>query len=109
MSFVLVRLETLNPGVSLSGKVRAIPANQIREHGALCAAFGLDPVRSKIDVPRSWGEAAAPGRIQQAMLFFHDGHDFAPLGHFTIMRDSERIPDDSPTDPRDFFNLSNRM
>jgi hypothetical protein len=101
----LVHFRALAHGVSVSGKVRAIPAQYIREHGALCAAFGLDPVRTAIDVPRSWGEAPSPGRIQQAIVLFEG----EPLGHLTIMREGERTPDDNPTDPRDFFNLSNRI
>jgi hypothetical protein len=105
MTAHLVHFRALAPGVSVSGKVRAIPAQYIREHGALCQAFGLDPVRTAIDVPRSWGEAPSPGRIQQAIVFFNG----VELGHMTIMREGERTPDDNPTDPRDFYNLGNRM
>lgn len=101
----LVHFRSLVPGVSVSGKVRAIPAAYIREHGALCQAFGLDPHRAQIDVPRSWGEAPASGRIQQAIVFF----DGEPLGHLTIMREGERTPDDNPTNASDFYNLSNRI
>lgn len=101
----LVHFRSLVPGVSVSGKVRAIPAHYIREHGALCQAFGLDPVRTAIDVPRSWGEAPSPGRIQQAIVTFNGD----PLGHMTIMREGEKIPDDNPTDARDFYNLNNRI
>lgn len=105
MTHYPVLFRSLVPGVSVSGKARAIPVQYIREHGALCQAFGLDPHRTKIDVPRSWGEAPAPGRVQQAMVFFEG----EPLGHMTIIREGERTPDDNPTDPRDFYKLDNRL
>lgn len=103
----LVIFRSVVPGVSTAGKVRSIPAHLIREHGALCQAFGLDPHRTKIDVPRSWGEASSPGRTQQAMVFF--GADPVPLGYLEMLRDGLRVPEGNPTDPRDHFDFSRRL
>lgn len=106
----LVRFEKLVPGVSVEMKPRHIPPRLIREHGALCSAFGLDPVRTRIDVPSTWGEDPRAGRLQQALVFWHDtATDVRPIGKMTIMHEAEKIRDDNPTNARDFFNLSNRM
>lgn len=105
MTHFPVLFRSLVPGVSVAGKARAIPAQYIREHGALCQAFGLDPVRTRIDVPSSWGEAPSPGRVQQALVFFAG----EPIGHMTIIREGEKTPDDNPTNASDFYNLGNRI
>ena len=97
----------LVPGVSVSGKVRPIPAQYIREHGALCQAFGFDPVRTKIDVPRSWGEASSPGRSCQALVFFESTDK--PLGYFEIFKEGLRVPDGNPSDPRDHYDFNKRI
>jgi len=95
----------LVPGVSVSGKVRPIPPQYLREHGALCTAFGFDPVRTKFDVPRSWGEPPTPGRSVQAVVLF----EHEPIGYLEIFKEGLRVPDGAPTDPRDHYNFSKRI
>lgn len=98
-----VKLRSLNGALRI--KVRPIPYKLARDHGALCRAFGLDPVRTRFDLPESWGEAPSPGRSQDGLVFFNG----EPFGTVHRMSDGEKIPDNDPTNPSDFFNLNNRI
>lgn len=103
MQVIPVKLRTLNG--SLGIKVRPIPDSLIRDHGTLCRAFGLDPHRTRFDLPATWGQAPSPGRSQDGVVFFAE----QPFGTVHRMSENEKIPDDNPTDPRDFYNLNNRI
>lgn len=83
------------------------------EHGTLCRAFGLDPVRFYFDLPsscRGVGSAVSgyggqrEGRIVNGFVWMV-GVD-KPVGKLTICRDAERFRDVDPTNERDFFDLN---
>lgn len=95
---------------------RAFDERFLCDHGTLCRAFNLDPVRTKFDLPSSWrgtgsdrGDGHGGPRIQQGMVLFHNGDDYEPIGTLTIMREGEKIRDVDPMDPREHYNLSNRL
>lgn len=78
------------------------------EHGALCRAAGLDPVRHYFDVPDSFkrigaGSALINGRKIDGFIR-RIGVD-RPVGKVTIAHESEHFRDDDPRDRGDFERL----
>lgn len=113
-----VRFDWLVPGQSgfLKSMTRIFEEGRLCDHGTLCRAFGLDVVRAKFEIPDAWrgtGSARGDGHrgslMQHAMVLFHDGNDYAPIGTLTILREGEKIRDVDPMDPREHYNLSNRI
>lgn len=89
-----------------------IDERDLADHGTLCRAFGLDPIRTKFDLPDSWAGGSQRGdnhrslrRIKNGIVFFHDGNDYKPLGKITQVHPDEKIRDQDQTDPRTFFDL----
>lgn len=104
-----IKFSALIPDTQVTMKVRPIPDSVIRDHGTLCRAFGLDPVRTRFELPRTWGGPVVPGRSQDALVFFSTDTGETPIGKLVRMSENEKIRDDNPTDPRDFYNLNNRI
>ena len=112
MPHTLVRFDRLTPG-DVTTKVRPFDPRYLCDHGTLCRAFGLDPVRTKFDLPDSWrglgsqrGDGGSSGRrVVNGLVLFHDGNDYQPIGKVEIMHPDAKIRDVDPLDPRDFYNL----
>lgn len=80
------------------------------EHGALCRAFGLDPVTHRWDLPRSarLGEGRAyegRGSRISGYLERHERGEWRQIGTVHVVREGEKFRDLDPTDPRDQFTL----
>lgn len=110
----LVRFDRLAEGKGgyYEGKVRPCDDRYLCDHGALCRAFGLDPIRAKFEIPDAWrgtGSARGDGHrgtiAQHAMVFFHNGNDYEPIGRLTILREGEKIRDVDPMDPRELYSM----
>lgn len=83
------------------------------EHGTLCRALGLDPVRFYFDLPSSCrGVGSAThgyggqrgGRVINGYVMMVGCDE--PVGKLTVCWESERFRDVDPTNERDFFDLS---
>ncbi len=103
MSNLLVRFELFGGGLNI--KWRPFVS---AEHGALCAAAGLDPVRHHFDVSESFrrvgaGSARIHGRSIGGYIM-RAGVD-RPVGKVTLAYESERFRDDDPTNREDFERL----
>jgi hypothetical protein len=108
----LVRFDRLVEGGYAKTEVRAVDEARLDDHGTLCRAFALDPIRTKFDLPSSWrgtgsdrGDGRGGARIINGIVFFHDGAQFREIGKVTIMRDGEKVRDHDPMNARDFYNL----
>lgn len=66
------------------------------EHGDLCRAFGLDPVRFRFDLPRS---AYASDRSRERVSGYVM-HGDAPVGTLHVAREGERFRDLDPATER---------
>jgi hypothetical protein len=116
MPHVMIRFDRLAEGHYQKTMPRAFDEAFVADHGTLCRAFSLDPIRTKFDLPSSWrgtgsdrGDGRTGPRIRQGMVLFHDGRDYEPIGTLTIMREGEKVRDVDPMDPREHYNLSNRL
>ena len=69
-------------------------------HNALCRAFELDPVRTRIDAP----SRRTACRTWEAVVFFGG----EPIGRLFECRESDRYRDLDPTDPRDAWARQTR-
>lgn len=112
----MIRFDQLVEGGFQKTMARAFDERFVADHGTLCRAFALDPIRTKFDLPSSWrgvgsdrGDGRGGPRILQGIVLFHDGSDFQPIGTVTVMREGEKIRDVDPMDPREHYNLSNRL
>lgn len=112
----IVRFERLAEGAFQKTMARAVDERFIADHGTLCRAFSLDPIRTKFDLPSTWrgtgsdrGDGRGGASIKNGLVFFHDGDDYREIGTVTIMREGEKIRDVDPMDPREHYNLSNRL
>lgn len=113
MSRSIIRFDRLEEGSFQKTQPRLFEDAFVADHGTLCRAFGLDPIRTKFDLPSSWrgtgsdrGDGnAARRRIRNGLVLFHDGRDYQPIGKVTIMREGERVRDDDPMNPSDFYDL----
>ncbi len=106
MSRSVIRFDRLAEGSYQKTAARLFDDAFVADHGTLCRAFNLDPIRTKFDVPQSWTGGASRGGIQNGLVLFHNGTDYEPIGKVTIMREGERVRDDDPMNPRDFYNLN---
>lgn len=114
MAFVMVRYDHLVEGESTGFKARVFDERYLCDHGTLCKAFALDPVRTKFDLPDSWrgigsqrGDGRGGPRIRNGLVLFydHEKRDHVPIGKVTIMREGEKIRDVDPLSSGDFYNL----
>lgn len=112
MGYRMVRFDRLTEDESMGTAARVVDEGFLADHGTLCRAFSLDPIRTKFDLPDSWrgvgsqrGDGFGGPRIQNGIVYFHDGTDYRPIGKVTIVREGEKIRDVDPLDPRDFYNL----
>jgi hypothetical protein len=111
MSRLMIRFDRLSEGSYQKTMARLFDAACVADHDVLCRAFSLDPVRTKFDLPSSWRGVGSDrgdghrGGIRNGIVLFHDGRAFEPIGKVTIMREGERVRDDDPMNPRDFYNL----
>lgn len=116
MPHTLVRFDQLAEGEAVTTKVRPFDPAYLCDHGTICRAFALDPVRTKFDLPDSWrglgsqrGDGLSSGRriVNGIVLFWdHEKRDHVPIGKLTIMRPEEKIRDVDPLDARDFYRLN---
>lgn len=84
------------------------------EHGDVCRAFGLDPIRFYFDLPstvrgigpNTRGAAALPGgrRLLNGFVMMV-GRD-VPVAKLTVCFEAERFKDVDPRSEREFFDLS---
>lgn len=109
----LVRLETLVPGESSRTMVRLFDERYLTDHGTICRAFSLDPVRTKVELSDAWrgvgsqrGDGHRANTVPDGMVFFHDGTDYKPFGKLSLPFPSEKIRDVDPVDPSDFYRLN---
>jgi hypothetical protein len=116
MPHVMIRFDKLVENAYQKTMPRAFDEAYIADHGTLCRAFSLDPIRTKFDLPSSWrgtgsdrGDGRTGPRIRQGMVLFHDGRDYQPIGTLTIMREGEKVRDVDPMDPREHYRFDNRL
>lgn len=80
------------------------------EHGTLCRAFGLDPVRFYFDLPssaRGVGSLSSGNRRNLTINGYVMMHGMTePYGKLTVCWESERFKDVDPEDKREFYKLS---
>jgi len=83
------------------------------EHGTLCRALGLDPIRFYFDLPsscRGIGSATHGAGGQRGNRVINGYVMMAgidkPVGKLTVCWESERFRDVDPTNERDFYDLS---
>jgi hypothetical protein len=115
MAHVMVRFDMLVKDESTGTKARLFDERYLCDHGTLCRAFGLDPVRTKFDLPDSWRGLGSQrgdgrhggGRIRNGLVLFydHEKRDHVEIGKVTIMREGEKIRDVDPLDPSAFYDL----
>lgn len=80
------------------------------DHGEMCRAFGLDPVRHYFDLPSSFrgtgrNSTGASGRntnLTVSGLVFRHGED-GPVGKVTVIREGDRFRDHDPESDQDFY------
>jgi hypothetical protein len=99
----LVRFERLAEACFAKTLVRAVEDRCLDDHGTLCRAFSLDPVRTRFDLPTTWRNGGSGSGACSGIVYFA-GED-KPIGKITIMRDRERVRDVDPLNARDFYNL----
>jgi hypothetical protein len=84
------------------------------EHGTLCRAFGLDPVRFYFDLPSSVrgvgmnnrGFDAGHGRRRIVNGYVMMSGVEVPVGKLTVISDSDRFKDVDPSSVKEFYDLS---
>lgn len=80
------------------------------EHGTLCAAFGLDPIRFYFDLPssvRGIGSLSSGNRRNLTIsgyVFMH-GQD-RPFAKLTVLTEGSKIRDFNPTDRNEWEKLT---
>lgn len=110
---VLVRVELKDGSI----KWRSLPdAERATHHGTLCAAFGLDPIRTSFDLPSTArgigsasGDQRSRGLVNGYVLWATAEREKEPIGTITFVREGERIPDVDPTNRADFFKLERKV
>lgn len=103
----LVRFERLAEACFAKTLVRAVDQPFLADHGTLCRAFGLDPIRTRFDLPKTWASGGSgAGSACAGLVEFHDGEAYRPIGKIAIFREGERVHDRDPLNARDFYNLN---
>ena len=102
---LLLRIELFTEGSCVNVRWRPFLS---AEHGVLCRAAGLDPVRHYFEVPESFKRVGANiasfnGRSIDGFIF-RTGVD-RPVGKVSIAREGERFRDDDPRSRADFERL----
>jgi hypothetical protein len=103
-----LRLE-LKEGAATNAYWRAVPN---MDHGTLCRAFNLDPIRHRWDLPTTahqgtgsrvsgYGGSTSGSRLINGILL----RNGEPVGKVSVVRDGDRFWDYDPEDHRDFYNL----
>lgn len=102
-----LRLE-VREGSATNAYWRAVPN---MEHGTLCRAFNLDPIRHRWDLPTSAqgtgsriagaGGSTTGNRTINGILL----RNSEAVGKIAVVRDSDRFWDYDPDNDRDFYNL----
>lgn len=121
---VAVRLQLLEHGpdpkvaVTRSGERIGEPFSEHRwrvvralEHGEICRAFNLDPIRHRLDLPKmqlatGGAHRRISGYIERFVPVMPEGSwAWRPIATLHVVRDGEKFRDLDPVDPRDTFNL----
>lgn len=91
-----MRLSYRNGGNAMSTAFRTVPN---LDHGTLCRAFELDPIRHRFDLPRS----AAMREDRRISGYLMRNGD--PVGTLHVARASEHFRDLDPTNEADQLSL----
>jgi hypothetical protein len=83
-----MRLQTVDGEM----KYRTVPDV---EHSAICRAFNLDPVRTRIEWPRGH----LPGLTQEGVVYFSG----QPIARLFVAREGDTFRDVDPTSTQDFW------
>lgn len=101
------------PNGPLRGDVKWRGVKDVTDHGELCRALGLDPIRFFFELPSSVRRGGSTmigaggkrsGGIVNGFVFMAGMNE--PVGKLTIVTDSDRLKDVDPMSVRDFQDLS---